>query len=121
MLEGDTQKRGGAGSHVEVSIRDKTPMLDIYYSVDKAARDCARIEDFPKQFVAALKLNLGDISELRTLLQVPSDSMKAVLTRSGITAGGNKNGHIRTVVTDSSDEEREEQRYANNHEMGGSD
>jgi hypothetical protein len=107
------ETRDGAGSHVETRTgKDENTELHIYYSMDKPTRDCALFEDFPGQLVVALELDLTSISMFRNLLHVPSGSLRAFLVRNGITGGDGKHGENEAPVTDSNDEDSDDQRYA---------
>jgi hypothetical protein len=112
-LDKDIETRDDAGSHVEIRTgKDENTALHIYYSMDKLKRDCALFEDFPKQLAAALELDLTSNPMFRDLLHVPSSSLRAFLIRNGITDGDDKHGENEAPVTDSNDEDSDNQRYA---------
>jgi hypothetical protein len=104
--------RGGAGSHVELRTdKNGTTALNIYYSTDKPARDCALHEDFPGQLAAILGFGSACVPMIHTLLHVPLDSLKALLVRKGITGGINEYGDSDELERDVP-EGREACRYA---------
>jgi hypothetical protein len=111
-LDGDVEMRGGAGSHVEFSTDENgTAALNIYYSMDEPARNCALHEDFPEQLAAALGCDLACVPMIHTLLHVPLDSLKALLVRKGVTSGNNEDGDSGELERDVP-EGREACRYA---------
>ncbi|PVH94635.1 putative heterokaryon incompatibility protein [Periconia macrospinosa] len=97
-LANTTVTRSEGGSTVKV--RDE--QLEVYVSTNRHVRNVALITDFPGQLVAALELKSADISDIQTLLQVPLDSLPALLIKRGITADNAFDDHPEIVVVGSS-------------------
>jgi hypothetical protein len=105
-LEDTIVTKSEGGSMVEVSTgKDNVDKLEIVLSANRNIRDCALIEDFPEQLVAALELEPADLPDLHRLLQVPLASLKALLIRKGITDGDAANNYEETSVAESTGQE----------------
>ena len=64
---------------------DREPSLNIYLSSDTSKRDCALVTDFPNQLIEALEIRPHDaVAELHQYLEVPFQSLDALLVRKGI-------------------------------------
>lgn len=101
-LEGTTVTKSEGGSSVSISTgNDKTAKLEICVSANRHVRECALITDFPGQLVAALELELADLLDLSSLLQVPITSLKALLIRKGFTGGDAADTYEDTLVAHS--------------------
>lgn len=105
-LEDTTVTQSEGGSMVEVSTRkDNVAKLKIVVSANRNIRDCALIEDFPEQLIAALKLKPAKLPDLHRVLQVPIASLKALLIRKGITDGDAASNYEETSVAESAGQE----------------
>lgn len=105
-LEGTTVTQSEGGSMVEVSKRKgNVAKLKIVVSANRNIRDCALIEDFPEQLVAALELEPAELPDLHRVLQVPIASLKALLIRKGITDGDAANNYEEASVVESTGQE----------------
>ena len=80
-----TRAEGGSCVRINNIGEGREPSLDIYLSSDTSKRDCALVTDFPNQLIEALQIRPHDaVAELYQYLEVPFQSLDALLVRKGI-------------------------------------
>ncbi|KAH7305596.1 putative heterokaryon incompatibility protein [Stachybotrys elegans] len=108
-LKGTTVTKSEGGSSVRLVGKDKSAKLEIYVSANTVAWNVARVTAFPEQLVAALGLELPDLRQLQSFLQVVPESLDGLLIEQGITSGITPHDSGEILVADSVDEDSQGQ------------